>query len=243
MTSLALARGVAITGRLASSDFDIAPGQFIAVIGPNGGGKTSLLRSLARTEDALGAVTVEGHDLDMATEAQRRRLLAFMPASRDAPWPVRVADYVALGLVARDPDRIAYLMEQLELEPLNDRPIDRLSTGERARAMLARALAPKARLLLLDEPLSNLDPYWVLRTIELVRSEIANNASSALVSVHDLSLLDRFDRVLLVSDGSVVADDGPVAILEGMQFGAAFRVEPVGSGWAISPRADPRSSR
>ena len=243
MTSLALAKGIGIARRLPATDVMVEAGQLVAVIGPNGGGKTSLLRSLARTEDAHGAVTVEGLDLDLATEAQRRRLIAFMPASRDAPWPVRVTDYVALGLEAPNPERTAYLIEQLELEPLADRPIDRLSTGERARAMLARALAAKARLLLLDEPLSNLDPYWVLRTIDLVRSEIANNASSALVSVHDLSLLDRFDRVLLVSDGCVVADDGPSAILECAQFGTAFRVEPVGRGWAISRRADPRSLR
>ena len=243
MTSLLIAHGVGIAGRLAPTDLAIDPGQLIALIGPNGGGKTSLLRSVARTEDALGTVSVEGHDLDQMVEPQRRRLLAFMPASKEAAWPVRVADYIALGLDAPDPGRIADLLEQLELDRLADRPIDRLSTGERARAMLARALAGQARLLLLDEPLSNLDPYWVLRTIEILRAEIAAAACSAMVSVHDLSLLDRFDRVLLVSGGSLIADDAPAAILDSVEFGAAFRVEPAGCGWAISRSGDPRSSR
>ena len=211
MTSVA--RALAIAGRLSPTDLTVEAGQFVAVIGPNGGGKTSLLRAMARTEDAGGTMSVEGYDLDQATEAQRCKLLAFMPASREAPWPIRVADFIALGLSAPDDERIAELITALELELLAERPINCLSTGERARAMLARALAGKAHLLLLDEPLSNLDPYWVLRTIDLLRSEIARNESSALVSVHDLALIT-----------------------------AAFRIQPDGAGWKITS-ADQRSSR
>jgi iron complex transport system ATP-binding protein len=243
MTSLAEARGVAIGGRLASTDLSIKPGRMIAVIGPNGGGKTSLLRALARTEDSNGEVIIEGVDLGRAAEAQRRKLVAFLPASRDAAWPVTVVDYLALGLGAPRPERIAELIGALELGPLAERPIDRLSTGERARAMLGRALAGKARLLLLDEPLSNLDPYWVVRTLDVLRSEISANVSSALVSVHDLSLLPRFDRALLVDGGQIVADDQPQAMIERLEFGNAFRIARSGAGWAIKPLADPRSSR
>ena len=231
MTSVA--RDLAIAGRLSPTDLTVEARQLVAVIGPNGGGKTSLLRAMARAEDASGAVAVEGYDLDAAGEAQRRRLLAFMPASREAPWPVRVVDFIALGLGAPDDERIAELIAALELELLAERPIDCLSTGERARAMLARALAGKAHLLLLDEPMSNLDPYWVLRTIDLLRSEIARNESSALVSVHDLALIKRFDRVLLVSGGVVVGDGKPSEVLASNAFGAAFRIQPDGSGWAI----------
>ena len=242
MTSLAIAKGIGIAGRLSPTDLTFKPGQMVAVIGPNGGGKTSLLRAIARTEDAEGAVSVEGHALDAAGEAERRRLVAFMPASREAPWPVRVTDFIELGLGVPDAARVDELIFLLELELLVNRPVDRLSTGERARVMLARALAGKARLLLLDEPLSNLDPYWVLRTIELLRGEIAGNLSSALVSVHDLTLIERFDRVLLVNGGVVVGDGTPAEVLASEAFGAAFRIEPEGAGWAIRP-ADPRSLR
>ena len=237
-----VARALEIAGRLSPTDLTVEAGQLVAVIGPNGGGKTSLLRALARTEDAGGAMAVEGHDLDQATEAQRRRLVAYMPASREAPWPLRVADFIALGLGAPDDQRIAELIAALELERLAERPIDRLSTGERARAMLARALAGKAHLLLLDEPMSNLDPYWVLRTIDLLRSEIARNASSSVVSVHDLALIERFDRVVLVSGGVVVGDGKPSDVLASDAFAAAFRIQPDGTGWKIT-LADRRSSR
>ena len=241
MTSLA--KGVAIPDRLSATNLAVEAGQLVAVIGPNGGGKTSLLRALARTEDSRGTVSIDGRDVDTAGEGERRRLLAFMSASREAPWPIRVADYIALGLAALDAPRLAELVDELELQPLADRSIDRLSTGERARAMLARALAGKARLLLLDEPMSNLDPYWVLRSIEMLRSEIAKNMSAALISVHDLELIERFDRVLLVSGGVVIGDDDPVAILRSDPFASAFRILPTKSGWAIRPLADPRSSR
>ena len=242
MTPLAVARQVAIDGRIAPTDLAIGPGQLVAVIGPNGGGKTSLLRAMAQTEDALGRVEIHGVDVDQAGETRRRGLLSFMPASREAAWPVAVSDYIALGLGECDEARVADLVAALELEILARRPIDRLSTGERARAMLGRALAAKPALLLLDEPLSNLDPYWVLRTIDILRSEIAANGCSALVSVHDLSLLPRFDRALLVSEGKMQGDGVPMALLSSKEFGTAFRVEQDGPGWAIKPSADPRSS-
>ncbi|HEV2044278.1 MAG TPA: ABC transporter ATP-binding protein [Sphingomicrobium sp.] len=233
MTSLVAALGIGIAGRLSPTDLAVEGGQMVAVIGPNGGGKTSLLRALARTEDAEGAVTIDGQDVDATAEAQRRRLLAFLPAAREANWPVTVADYLKFGLGSPDSARIDELVELLELAPLAARPIDRLSTGERARAMLGRAIAGKARLLLLDEPLSNLDPYWVLRTVEIVRREIVTNHSAALVSVHDLGMVARFDRVLLVSGGAIIADGSPAEVLEGEEFGAAFRVKRGDGGWSL----------
>ncbi|MES2903706.1 MAG: ABC transporter ATP-binding protein [Pseudomonadota bacterium] len=243
MTALLEAQGIGIAGRLSPTELAVEAGQMVAVIGPNGGGKTSLLRALARTEDALGSVTIDGRAVDETAEAERRRLLSFLPASREATWPVAVADFLAFGLGSPDASRIDALIDMLKLAPLADRPIDRLSTGERARAMLGRAIAGQPRLLLLDEPLSNLDPYWALRTVEIIRTEIAQNRSAALVSVHDLDIARRFDRVVLVSGGTVVADGAPEMVLDSREFGEAFRVTKGARGWAISSPADPRSWR
>ncbi len=234
MTSLVAAKGVAIAGRLSPTDLLVEHATMVAVIGPNGGGKTSLLRALARTEDALGTVCIDGVDVDSTSEAQRRRLLAFLPASREASWPVAVTDFLKFGLSVSDPARVDRLIDQLELAPLAARAIDQLSTGERARAMLGRAIAGRARLLLLDEPLSNLDPYWALRTIEIVRAEIVTNGSAAMVSVHDLDMARHFDRVVLVAGSAVIADGAPDKVLDSREFGATFRVTKAGRGWAIS---------
>jgi len=95
-------------------------------------------------------VRIDGQGVDATAEAQRRLLLAFLPAAREANWPVTVADYLRFGLGSADTARVEALIDLLELERLAARPINRISTGERARAMLGRAIAGKARLLLLD---------------------------------------------------------------------------------------------
>ncbi len=232
MTSLLEARGVGIAGRLAPTDLSVAAGELVALAGPNGGGKTSLLRALARVERAQGTVAIAGEEVDQAPEARRRRLLAFLPASRDMAWPIAARDVIALGLEAGDEPRVAELLVLFELEALADRPVDALSTGERARVLMARALAARPRVLLLDEPLSNLDPYWVLRMVDLLR-EAAVSGQAVLVALHDLSLLGRFDRALLIADGRVRIDQPPASLLADERFEEIFRIRASGSGWTI----------
>jgi len=241
MTSL-FARQVALDGRLHPTNLDVCAGELVALVGPNGGGKTSLLRSLARVERASGLVEIDEEDVDAAPLARRRHLLSFLPASRDVTWPIAARDVIALGLDRRDETRIGELIHQFELEPLANRPIDRLSTGERARVLTARALAARPKLLLLDEPLSNLDPYWVLRFLELLRAA-AGVGQAVVVALHDLSLLPRFDRALLVAKGKVCMDEAPAQLVLDERFEEIFRIRgEAGGGWTIRPLAGPRSS-
>jgi iron complex transport system ATP-binding protein len=157
-------------------------------------------------------------------------------------WPIRARDVIALGLAKPDPQRIDDLLEQLELLPLADRPANWLSTGERARVLLARALAPSPRLLLLDEPLSNLDPYWVLKTLELLRETVRAADCSAIVSLHDIDRVDAFDRVLLVDQGRIAADLPPAEMLASLELSQSFRIERGENGWRFrSPLEGPRS--
>lgn len=241
MTAL-VATGLAMAGRLEPTDLVSDAGMMLALIGPNGGGKTSLLRALARVEDAAGQVTILGEDLDLVGEARRRRLLAFVPASRDVGWPIAVRDVIALGLAARDENRIAELIDLLELGGLADRPIGHLSTGERARVLIARALAATPRVLLLDEPYSNLEPYWVLRLGEILRA-VADAGAIVLIALHDLAQLPAFDRALLVANRRIESDASPSAIVASAIFEDLFRVRPVDGGWALRSEAGRRSSR
>lgn len=150
MTSLLEAREIALTGRLKPTDLDCSPGEMVALIGPNGAGKTSMLRALARIDGGEGKVIIDGEPLDEAPPTRRMRLLSFLPATRSLVWPISVRDVIALGLPSPDEGRIGELTAQLELEPLAHRPVNHLSTGERSRVLLARALAARPRLLLLD---------------------------------------------------------------------------------------------
>jgi iron complex transport system ATP-binding protein len=233
MTSLLQARGVAIEGRLHPTDVEVAAGSLVALIGPNGSGKTSLLRALAAVEVSGGSVAIDGEDVASAPPARRPHLLTFLPASRDLVWPIRARDLIALGLAKDDPPRIVWLMEQLELDSLAERPATELSTGERARVLLARALAPSPRLLLLDEPLSNLDPYWVLRTVELLRETVRTTGCSAIVSLHDIDRVRSFDRVLLAEHGRIVADLPPEEMLASSALERSFRIERSDDGWQV----------
>lgn len=232
MTPLLTASGIGFDGRLQPCDLLVHGGTLTAVIGPNGGGKTSLLRSLARVDHPLGKVWIDGEDLDATTAARRRALLSFLPAARDVPWPIAARDVIALGLLRDDPCRIDELLGLLELEPLASRPVDRLSTGERARVLLARALASRPRVLLLDEPLSNLDPYWVLRVLDVL-DDVTRAGSAVVMSLHDLTLVDRFDRAVLVS-AAIAAEGSPEQVLASPLFTSAFGVERSGSKWRIS---------
>lgn len=235
MTPIIRAQGLSLTHRLQLTSLLVERPQLIAVVGANGAGKTSLLRALAGIDAETGRVLVDGEEISHATPARRMRLLAILPATRSLIWPIAARDVIALGLPSADPNRVEELIAQLELRDLADRPVNQLSTGERTRVLLARALAAKPKMLLLDEPLSNLDPYWVLKTLEILRSEAQHAA--VVASLHDLSQAAAFDRMLLVDDGRIIADGPPDKVLKAPELSKAFRIERAGAGWRISERA------
>jgi iron complex transport system ATP-binding protein len=224
------AAGLSLVPRLAPLDLACSGGEMIALVGANGSGKTSLLRALARVPGAGGTVLIHGEDLDRASEARRRSLLALLPAMREVAWPIRVCDIIALGLSGRDDGRVERMVSDFALGELRDRTIGALSTGERSRALLARAMVAEPRLLLLDEPLANLDPYWTLRTLELLRSA-ARGSAAVMIALHDLAQVEKFDRLLLLKDGRVLADGTPGQLSD--QLGTLFGVEASTNGWRI----------
>ena len=236
-----VARGIAFPHRLQPTDLSLTGGQLVALVGPNGGGKTSLLRALVGVEEARGQVRIDCEQVTAQGEARRRRLLAFLPASRDVGWPIAARDVIALGLGARDEARVVELIDLFELSALADRPINSLSTGERTRVLLARALAAGPRLVMLDEPYANLEPYWVLRLGAILR-DLATGGTLVMVALHDLHLLDRFDRALLIADGAIQMDEAPADLVASERFESIFRISAAPGGWAVRS-ADRQSSR
>ncbi|HEX8469200.1 MAG TPA: ABC transporter ATP-binding protein [Allosphingosinicella sp.] len=251
MTPLLLAGKAGLAARLEPCDFRMDTPQLVCLVGPNGSGKTSLLHALGRIGRPSGDVRIDGERPEDVGPARRRRLLSYLPASREILWPLAARDVVRLGA---DESETAEAMAALDLAPFARRRVDRLSTGERSRVLIARAIAPRPRLLLLDEPVANLDPLWQLRLMETLRLAV-HSGQGAVVAMHDLDLAARFaDRLVLMHGGKIVADGEPGAVLGSARLEEAFGIRKVDGEWRplsspsamegpFNPPADRRSSR
>jgi iron complex transport system ATP-binding protein len=224
------ADGLALPRRLHETALRLAAGELTCLIGPNGSGKTSLLHALAGIGAPGGEVRIDEVPLRSAGPAQRMRLLSFLPATRELRWPLEAHDLILLG--GATAEEAADVEALLALGPVAGRRVDRLSTGERSRVLIARALAPRPKLLLLDEPTANLDPLWQIRLMELLKQAIGENGQAALVAIHDLDAAGRFaDRLIVMDRGRIAADGDPAEILAGPVIRDVFGIERVDGRW------------
>lgn len=218
------AEQIALPGRLAPLSLELRSGELVCLVGPNGSGKTSLLHALAGIGRPEGRVEIDAADPARVAPAQRTRLLSFLPASRDIAWPLAARDVIALGGATES--EIEAAISALDLESLARRRMDRLSTGERSRVLIARALAPSPALLLLDEPTANLDPLWRLRLMDMLRGR------TAIVAMHDLdAAAAHADRLIVIDQGRIAADGRPVDIMAGPAIAAVFGIEKIAGKW------------
>jgi len=218
------ASGLSLPHRLFDVSLAIEAGELVGLVGPNGSGKTSLLHALAGIGRPSGEVRIAGVDPRTLGPARRPAWLTYLPATRDVAWPLLARDLIALGGGGA--------VAGLELDALLDRRLDTLSTGERSRVLIARALAPRPKLLLLDEPTANLDPLWQIRLMERIREEVAGDSRAALVAIHDLEAAARYaDRILVMDRGRIAAEG-----LDGPHVAAIFGVERVSGRWQEAGR-------
>ncbi len=209
-------------------------GGVVGLIGPNGAGKSTLVRAMAGLIPAEGAILIDGVAIAALPLKDRARRVAYLPQGQAVHWPLTVERLVALGRLPHlapfarpaeaDALAIEQALERTELLALRDRPVDALSGGERARVLLARALAVEAPLLLADEPLAALDPAHQIEVMGLLRAEAARGATVIAV-LHDLTLAARWcDRLLLIDQGRLVADGTPAKVLTADRIGTVYGV-------------------
>jgi iron complex transport system ATP-binding protein len=215
---------------------DVAPGEVVGLVGRNGAGKTTLLRVATRVlRPQRGSVELAGRPLEAWSRRELARAVAVVPQQTLVPFPFTVAEVVLMGRAPHQPflgfDSPADLaiaaraLERLGIGQLAERSVLALSGGERQLALVARALAQEADLLLLDEPTAFLDLEHRLAVLELVR-ERSREGRSALVVSHDLALAARFcDRVAILSQGRVLAAGPPRDVLDPARLREAFGIE------------------
>ncbi|NLH82447.1 MAG: ABC transporter ATP-binding protein [Phyllobacteriaceae bacterium] len=220
---------------LAGLDLDLGPGRFVGLVGPNGAGKSTLLRALAGLVPHTGEIRLDGRSETTLSRAERARLLGYLAQTREVAWSMSVAEVVALGRLPRrdafarptaeDVRAVAAALSRAGLEALADRPIDRLSGGETARALFARLIAQETPIVLADEPVAGLDPAHQLATMRTL-ADLAGEGRTVLASLHDLTLAARFcDRLVVLAQGGIVADGAPEAVLTPSLVARVYGIE------------------
>ena len=224
---------------------EVRPGEVTALAGPNGAGKSSLLRLAAGLiPPRSGAVRLKTEPMAALSPRARARAIAYLPPDGRSAWPITARRLAALGrapflkplraLSAADEAAVDRALERAGATAFADQPVDQLSSGERARVMIARALAGEAEALLLDEPTAALDPRHQLAVMEIARAEAARGAA-VLIAAHALDLIAAYaDRAVLMQDGGVRADGPPEAVFTPALLEEVFGVTAPG-GIAPSP--------
>ena len=216
-------------------DLVAEPGELTAIVGPNGAGKSTLLRAIVGlVPPTSGTVGLEGRDAALWGRPDLARALGYLPQERSVHWPLQVRVVVGLGRLPhrsfgagesdRDRAAIAAALAAADVSHLANRSILELSGGERARVLLARALAQEPRALLADEPAAGLDPGHQLALFEHL-SAIAATGRTVIVALHDLSLAARFcHNVVLVHEGRAFASGAPAEVLSKKHLAAVYGI-------------------
>ena len=239
MSLLALHQAVVQRGKrviLDHLDLTLEAGELVALVGPNGSGKTTALRALLGLMPlASGTAMIGGADVRTLGPITRARQVAYLPQSRPMAWAISVQDAVALGRFAygsasqglntQDQAAVDQAMTVCDLEGLKDRAVTDLSGGELARVHMARALAANAPALLADEPTAALDPLHQWQVMQVLAQQ-ARLGGGVMVVVHDLALAAAVcSRIVLIKDGKVIANSTPEQVLTPDNIAAAYGVQ------------------
>ncbi|MGE0282884.1 MAG: ABC transporter ATP-binding protein [Rhizobiaceae bacterium] len=209
-------------------------GEFIGLIGPNGAGKSTLLRAVGGLLAYDGQIAIEGKPARQFIARERAKRVAYLAQEREVAWDMSVETVVALGRSPHmsvfappsDGDRTAVeaAMRTMEIALFRDRPATELSGGEKARVLIARALAQESPILLLDEPTAGLDPAHKLSLMRIF-VDLAAQGRTVIASLHDLGLAARWcSRLILLEDGKVAADGQPAAVLTDERLASVYGV-------------------
>ena len=205
-------------------DFSVSAGEILGVIGPNGAGKTTLLRALARLiPHGRGRISLDGRLTKELAADQHARRIAYLGQDGTSGWAVTVETLAGLGRLPHlgpwrgpanaDRDAVTRALAACDVSHLADRPVNRLSGGERARVLLARALTVEPEFLLADEPMAGLDPAHGLQVMETLTG-LAGTGTGIVIVVHDLIVAARYcQRLVLLHGGRVAARGPPAAVL------------------------------
>ncbi|MFA5312420.1 MAG: ABC transporter ATP-binding protein [Methanomassiliicoccales archaeon] len=216
--------------------FNAHPGEFIGLIGPNGSGKTTLMRCInGLLRPQRGTITIDGKNIDKMKIKDVARICANVPADCNEDFNLTVQELIFLGRYPhvdgmwweskRDEGIVIEAIRQFKLEHLVDRKLNELSSGEKERALLAKAIVQKPKVLLADEPSAHLDLRYKLEVMENLK-ELADQGVTVITASHDMNLTSKCcNRVVMLSEGRIIAAGKPSDVITEERIREIYNVE------------------
>ncbi len=204
--------------------FEIYRGEFVGLVGPNGSGKTTLLKCLSKLYTPQeGSIELDGRDLRKLSQLEGARIYAVVPSEFSMDMNISITDTVLLGRYPyleglwwerkRDEEIALEAMEKLNVLNFGNRKLGELSSGEKQRVLIAKALAQEAKVLLIDEPVAHLDLGYQMEIMEMLKS-LARDGVTIIVAMHELNLAVKYcDKLIVLDKGRIVACGKPKDIV------------------------------
>ena len=222
---------------LDSVNFDVRPGEILGILGPNGCGKTTMLKNLNRNlSPRRGCVLLDGTDLRDLEKREIARHVASVPQTNEIRFAFIVREMVEMGRIpfqealrgntSEDERIVDEAMELTGIAGMSDRLINTMSGGERQRVIIARAIAQSPEVILMDEPTLHLDISMQFEILDLVSDLARRKGLTVVIVSHDLPMAARYcDRMMLIHDRTVFAEGTPEEVLTPGNMRAVFKVD------------------
>ncbi|EJP27775.1 ABC transporter, ATP-binding protein [Haemophilus sputorum HK 2154] len=208
----------------------IPKGKLVGIMGANGAGKSTLLKSIAGILPLKqGEIWFDAQSLSKMNATEKSQHIAYLAQNTQIHWDLSVYDVIALGLAAplpkeKERSKIQAFSEKFAVTHLLNKPFQQLSGGEKARVQLARCCIKESPVLLVDEPIAPLDPYYQIDMMEQLKSLTPEH--TCVVAIHHLSLAYRFcDEVILLHQGKIAAYGETQAVLTAENLAKTFQIQ------------------
>ena len=208
---------------LENINFDIAKPGLVCILGPNGVGKTTLVKCMNKLlKPNSGTVLIDGKDVNETSLSELAKKMAYVPNSISNVFSMSVTDAVLMGrhphsgwiVDDHDLDVVQDALLTMELKDLAERDVRELSAGQTQRVLIARGLAQEPKILILDEPTSNLDVRYQMDTMTFLKNYSKNEEIIVIVVCHDLNITSAFaDRIIMLSGNNIYADGSAKSVV------------------------------
>jgi iron complex transport system ATP-binding protein len=214
--------------------FDVKPGECVSILGPNGTGKSTLIKCINGLLDPRnGEIEVNGKNIKNMPRIEMSKIFGYVPQSNASLFPLKVFDMVLLGRrphlswrsSKNDFDMVLKALKILNIEDLAMKNYNEISGGQQQKVIIARAVAQETKVLLLDEPISNLDIKHQLEVMELIKMLSEKHQISTIMIIHDLNIAARYsDKIIMMNKGKVVVSGEPEKVLTPDNIIKVYRV-------------------